>query len=477
MYWVGLPATGEPNTAQISWREELSILDSNPVSASKYILTGPRGDCKLKGMSYGGDPRYVRVTCPTCRAVLHPRVEKAGRRVRCPDCYSAVLVPQPSEAPAEPPPRDPGEYKVREAPGPPQATDDRSGDYFLTLCPTCQARLHPRRQQVGKRTRCPDCHTVFTIPPPPVEKKPKPLPPPKPYQMGETFARPPLEMELLTVQGRLEPEPPPPEVPRCWFVSGVLTFPWRASALPRWITLFLLLLPLELVLGVIWLVVQMDLSRLTTIVPLLAVPLAWLTLWSGSYAAACFLAIVQDTGSGNVDIHNWPEGDWRERVAPLAYLAMQLVFTAAGASTVASVAGLLAGATWAGVVMAMLAIFLFPFLLLSAMEADTPLWPYSPVMWRSLGHSFGAWLIVYLESIMLVAAIAGLIGLGIVWAPVAAALLVAPLLAALVFVLGRLYGRLAWRIGQHETGHRNKRRKKGRGKGTTPSVVAKVASS
>lgn len=410
-------------------------------------------------MSYNDDPRYVRVTCPTCRAVLHPRVEKAGRRVRCPDCYSAVLVPRPAEAAAPPPRRDPGEYKVREAPGPLQAQDRRADDYFLTLCPTCQARLHPRHSQVGKKTRCPDCDTVLTIPPPLVEKKPAPPPPPKPYLMGEASARPPVERELLTVQGRLEPEPPPPPPPRWWFASGVLTFPFRGTPLQRWISLSLLLLPLEFVVGVIVFVAQMGMNYVTTVVPFLAVPLAWLALWAGSYAAACFLAIVQDTGSGNDEIHNWPEGDWRERVAPLAYLCLQFIFTGAATSAVTMAVSFAAGRLWAAIGAAASATFFFPFFLLSAMEADTPLWPYSPVMLRSLRRSFGAWLIVYLESVAIVATVAGLLAAGLML-PIVTIVIASPLLGSSVFVLARLYGRLAWRIGEQETGRRKKRVKK-----------------
>ncbi len=418
-------------------------------------------------MASSNDPRYVRVTCPTCRAVLHPRVEKAGRRVRCPDCYSAVLVPQPAEAVPEPPRRDPGEYQVRDAAAPPQPESTRNDDYFRVLCPVCSARLHPRRRHTGKKTRCPDCDTVFTIPPPPVETKPNAPPPVKPYPMGQAVERPPVEMELLTVQGRLEPEPPPPEVPRHWFASGVFTFPWRGEALARSINLSLLLLPLELLLGVILFLAQINMSYITTVVPLLAVPMAWLALWAGSYAAACFLAIVQDTGSGSGEIHNWPEGDWRERVAPLAYLSVQILFTGAAASVVAIAVGALVGQIGAAIAIAVTVPLLFPLFLLSAMEADSPLMPYSPVMVRSLWRSLGGWLTVYLESLGLLTLVGGLLAAGLIWAPMLAIVVASPLLTTAVFVVARLYGRLAWRIGQQETGRRKRRKKK-----STPPAVS-----
>ncbi|MEX0712043.1 MAG: hypothetical protein WD278_06815, partial [Pirellulales bacterium] len=110
-------------------------------------------------MTYSDRPRErVEVVCPTCRARLNPRVEWAGRSVRCPDCHSAVLVPHPRPAqPAPPPRRNAGEYGVRD----PAKAAAEPPEIYLVVCPQCRARLHPRLDQVGWRARCPDCDTRF----------------------------------------------------------------------------------------------------------------------------------------------------------------------------------------------------------------------------------------------------------------------------------------------------------------------------
>lgn len=409
-------------------------------------------------MAASDERQYVRVVCSTCRAVLHPRVEKAGRHVRCPDCYSAVLVPRPT-APEKIKARPvPLEYGVRDAPGPPQTENDRSADVFPMLCPTCQARLHPRRAHVGKRARCPDCDTVFTIAPPPPPTVVKQPPPQRPYQMGEETDRVEVEHNFLVVQGGLPPEPEA-EVPHRWFISGVFTFPWTADAAARWLILSLLLVPAVLLAGLLMWLSSMGLSHGSHAIPLLAAPMAWLTVWSGSYAAACFLAIVQDTGSGNVVVHSWPEGDWRERTVPFMYVTLHLLFAGAAAAALTSPFYFAVDRAWLGLVMVASVNFFFPFFLLSAMEADTPLMPYSPVMLRSLWRAGGAWLLVYIESVGVMAAAGGLL-IGLALAAPWLSLVASPfVLAALVFIVARLQGRLAWRIGQIEIGRRKRRRK------------------
>jgi DNA-directed RNA polymerase subunit M/transcription elongation factor TFIIS len=429
---------------------------STAINHGRDLPTGA-GGLKLAGMAAADEHQYVRVVCSKCRAVLHPRVEKAGRHVRCPDCYSAVLVPRPPAAEVAKARPVPLEYAVRDAPDVPQPGEDRSADFFPMLCPKCQARLHPRRKHVGKRARCPDCDTVFTIAAPPPPTAVKQAAPQRPYQVGEESERAEVEHNFLLVQSRLPPEPEP-EVPRWWFVSGVLTFPWSGDAVGRWLILSLLIVPAEVVGGLIVWILGGGMSQGTHAVAMFAVPMAWLTVWSGSYAAACFLAIVQDTGSGNDIVHNWPDGDWRDRLVPFVYIGLHLVLASVAAAGLASPLYFGMGQAWLGMAMMAVVNFLFPFFLLSAMEADTPLMPYSPVMLRSLWRSAGAWLLVYVESVGVMAAAAGLLLLAF-GAPWLALVALPFVVAAVVFVLARLQGRLAWRIGQAEIGQRKRRKK------------------
>jgi DNA-directed RNA polymerase subunit RPC12/RpoP len=411
-------------------------------------------------MTQGDDPRYIRVVCPTCRAVLHPRAEKAGRRVKCPDCYSAVLVPQPPEPEAAPKIRDPGEYGVRDVLAPARPEKD-SADFFLVLCPTCQAHLHPRRSHAGKRARCPDCDTVFVVPQPPKAEAKPPPPAPGKYTVGEEPKRERADFRTLIVEREPAPEPiAPPE--KWWFAAGVFTFPWRPGAWQRWLSLAMLLVPAQFMAGVVALVAGVfdEGNKAAALIPFLTVPLVWLWIWAISYAAGCFLAVVQDTGSGDDEVSNWPEGDWRDRVGTMLYIGLHLGFAVTGGLALGWPIGNLYGPIWMWLSVALATNFLFPLFLIGSMEADTLLVPYSPLIFRSVWKGFFGWLIVYLESLVVVALAAALLIAGLRWAPLATILLGSPLLATPIFILARLYGRLAWHIGQAKTNRPPRKRKR-----------------
>lgn len=412
-------------------------------------------------MAAGDDPRYVRVVCPKCRAVLHPRVEKAGRHVKCPDCYSAVLVPQP--AAPEPPAkrREPGEYGVREALAPARSEAD-SADFFPMLCPTCQARLHPRRSHSGKRARCPDCDTVFVVPPPPAVQKGKAPPSPGQYGMGHESKRAEVEFHYLTVERVTAPEPEPLAPPdNGWFIRGVFTFPWWPGAWARWMILAMLFVPALFMTALIWLIAGPEgLGKMATLAVYLILPLMWTWVWALSYAAACFVAVVQDTGSGNDEVSSWPEGDWRERVVTMLYVGLHLGFAVAAGSALAWLVGMYYGPQWGALITVAVANFLFPLFMLSSMEADTLLIPYSPVMYGSLVKMVGGWLVVYLEALAVVAFTGGVLAAGLVWSPILAFLAAPLLLSTAIFILARLYGRLAWRVGQAVTERKPRKKRK-----------------
>ncbi|HET6882965.1 MAG TPA: hypothetical protein VFI31_22540 [Pirellulales bacterium] len=408
----------------------------------------------------GEDPRYVRVVCSKCRAVLHPRVEKAGRQVRCPDCYSPVLVPHPPEPEATPKRRDVGEYSVRDEFAP-ERSKTADADLFLVLCPKCQARLHPRRQNAGRRARCPDCETVFVIPAPPKPEKVKTLPSPGKYVMGQEPKRAETEFHYLTVEREPEPEPLAPPT-RGWFIRGVFTFPWWPGAWARWTILSLLMVPALFMTGIVLWLAGGSVNQGTTAVPYLMLPLMWLWVWALSYAAGSFVAIIEDTGSSNDEVTSWPEGDWRERVLTMLYVGLHLGLALAAGAAVGWLVGLVSEPLWGAVASGMAANLFFPLFLLSSMEAGAMLTPYSPVMFRSLVKTPGGWAIVYAESLISLTLACGLLAVGGYWLPALTVFLAAPVLATVVFIEARLYGRLAWHVGQLETKSNTRKRKKKR---------------
>jgi hypothetical protein len=320
---------------------------------------------------------------------------------------------------------------------------------------------------VGKRVRCPDCEVVIVVPPPPKPEKVKELKSPGRYRVGAEPVRVEVKPELLLVQGTLPAEPPPADPPRWWFASGVFTFPWRRSALGNWLTLSMFLVPLVMFLGA-GAYLMYGLNKFgSSLLAYLIIPLAWSFVWSMSYAAACAMSIMQDTAAGEDDVTQWPEESWRERIAPLVYIAFEFFLGAALAAALGWPIGLMFGPLWGGLTVFVLTSVTFPFFLLSAMEADSPMTPYSPVILGSVPKLWWAWLLVGFESLLVVPFVAGLALLTGLLSPVLPVFVGPPLLAAGIFIVARLYGRLAWRIGEWEA-ERQRRKKKRKKKPKSP---------
>ena len=170
----------------------------------------------------------------------------------------------------------------------------------------------------------------------------------------------------------------------------------------------------------------------------------WLSIWSFSFAAHCMLAIVEETSAGADQILSWPESDWREWMWHFLHVGYVLAVSISLGFVLGQLAGLWlpqGGWVWP------LAVFLlFPILLLSSVDANSPFVPLSRRVRRSLIRVGWAWLIVYVLSGLLWAAL-----LGALWGlaelhEFLAPVLGAPLLAAALLIYARLLGRLAWRV-------------------------------
>ncbi|HYW78792.1 MAG TPA: hypothetical protein VE890_04410, partial [Thermoguttaceae bacterium] len=90
------------------------------------------------------------------------------------------------------------------------------------------------------------------------------------------------------------------------------------------------------------------------------------------------------------------------------------------------------------------ALVLFPIMLLSVLEANSPMMPLSKHVWRSLLRVWRAWGCFYIETTLLGTAAAGLI-LGLAYVSVWLAVPLAPAaLVAAAMIYFRLLGRVAW---------------------------------
>jgi hypothetical protein len=325
-------------------------------------------------------------------------------------------------------------------------------EYLTVVCPTCHARMHPRSEHAGKKVICPDCGKKLPIPT--VEEVLAEIAAarrylPTPEEIGEYSVGEPVETarpstRFLEKQAEIKSEPAAPPPPKWFLLSGVFTFPWHRDVILRWIflscgfTLVGIIPTLAFVLtGGIgigpWLVMAFA-----------ALPMIWLFIWTGSYAAACCLQVLEDTAAGNATILEWPEPNWRDWAGQFFHLIYLGLMSAAPGYGIDRLLGGVSG--YPGLATAASVWFAFPVCLLSSI---TSIFPWMPIAWpivRSLVTSWWCWAAFFVESALLGAAwlVPLVIGLGA--APVVTMLLNGPALAAVCLIYSRLLGRVAWHI-------------------------------
>lgn len=281
-------------------------------------------------------------------------------RGRCPECGMRIEALRPRVQPAVPASRDDESGLVpldEEWPEPAQYMEDSgTAQYGMAATPanwsTEPASPVPPRPEgydlVGGNS--------FT---------PAPLAPGDPPDAGMAPVTSPITYQLSKAE--LEPlrEPPPPSFT---FFSGIYLFPWYPDNLAGWFYLVVDLTVMNLLGCVIHLLAQM--LHASEFVAAFALPLSIplvliLGLWSGAYAAVYFLAIVDDTAAGNNRV---PRPQWTvfEGIAKLGYVVWILAWSflpfAAG--------GLLKVSLESSLGLALLAVVLFPTLLLSSLGAN-----------------------------------------------------------------------------------------------------------
>ncbi len=234
-------------------------------------------------------------------------------------------------------------------------------------------------------------------------------------------------------------EDPPPE----WtFFSGVTDFLIRPEVAIRWVYSSLGVC----VMG--WLI-AMCLHFYATFpmaLPFFVLPLIWITIMALSYLAANNMAILLETAGGNDKVDGWPEPDFRDQATDLIYLSFIAIVAGVCSFFISGFLGILIGGGWK---LSLAVLFLlYPIILLSTLEANSPFVPLSLPILRSLKTVHWAWGVFY--------ALAG--GLLLVWfwplfwlreqsgwMQFFGMIFLAPLIAGWGLLYGRLLGRLAWR--------------------------------
>lgn len=327
--------------------------------------------------------------------------------------------------------------------------DNDIPEHITVVCPTCNARMHPHPKYAGKKIKCPDCFVgvrVPTLEEARTQHKPRTLRTAKnlkPYKLNAPAETKHVKLDYLMAQAEIREEPPPPP-PRWTFFSGVFTFPWKKDVIVRWLFLSLGCTAVGLVGAIILLLSKSIGGYIGIVLAFFALPVIWLSIWTFSYAAACCLAVIEDTAAGNDKITSWPDPNWRDWAARLIYLSYLGMVVGVVAYGVGQLAGMLSGQyLWP---MAASFFLLYPFVLLSSLETNSPWQPVSLPILKSLLVLWWGWLLFYVEAALIAVVWLGPVVLGGLRFPLLTALLTGPILAAVMLICARLLGRLAWRV-------------------------------
>ncbi len=408
--------------------------------------------------------RPERFACPACGASLRLPAAPTKGRSACPKCKAVIDLPVGC-SPAMPA----SDYAVggRDQPS-------ESLEVFLVVCQTCQARLHPRVDQVGTKIICPDCHVAMIVPPPP-----SPTAPVAPWveEHGEfdVGAAPPRPEVDRSHQVPREPVTTPPtviDVPRLWFLRGVLTFPFTPEPLIRLLGIAAGLALFGTILAVPAMMAESVGLPGGFFIGMFVVDALVLLVPTMMFSAACYLAIIPETATGAASVEAWPEvsiGDWAGPAMLLLYFAgLSLAAAGAAQSPLAATIGygIVPWAVFVGV-----GLFVFHLLVLAGFEAESPMFPYDERMFQSVLHLWHAWLVTWVMSILVWGACIAAIALAASAAWLLGVLVESLLIPTAIFIDARLVGRLAWRIGEWDAA-RQRRRKKKKKKRVAPAEAA-----
>jgi DNA-directed RNA polymerase subunit M/transcription elongation factor TFIIS len=416
-----------------------------------------------------------------CQTRLFGRQNQIGQPLKCPDCGAETILkaPVPEKAKATPAALEGDQYELWDADAAPLPDEIRAAQpkYIAVVCRVCGTLMHATESQIGQELTCPDCATRTKVVSPPAPRATRDVlaSDSEDYQLDEAFApveRPPViqleykgmlyeqerEAELTRdaanaargrkvrpttdVRGR-------PIMPRWPLLSGFVPFLFSLGVLVRWFALSAIG-GLAIVLGSFGIgsigagdsEVSTDMSAVSGVY-FLAIGCVIGIFWVAAFASI-FIAVVTESSEGNDQVHHWPPPSPAEWLPELIYfLVAAFASSFPGWLLAQSVAS---DANTRALSVAGSAVLFFPIMMLSQLDIGSPFAIISRKVLASTVRFPFSWLLLYLESGLLVT------GCILVHPFTAGALRIAalllPLSVAAALVYARLLGRLAWKLAE-----------------------------
>jgi DNA-directed RNA polymerase subunit RPC12/RpoP len=411
---------------------------------------------------------HISFACRSCGRQLQAAQSQAGNRVVCPGCHRSVAVPPAATGELSPPVADGNNDDRPLEPCAPE--DDALSLPYVHIsfpCAGCGARLQTALSQAGGRVACPSCGAPNNVP----------LATAAPagatvegeddgdLEVCDPIIRPPISSygdhvtDLPEVaagasedrrgqpRGRRDVLAEGPPSLRRTFFSGVLSGAFCRIAWQRWLALSMALAcVLYLLAEAVTLASSTSGKQWFLSLIFGALGAATGLLWT-SLMTVSSLTILQETAEG-IDAIEWPGAVWIDWIQDTFYVTNSTSLSAlAGLGIDRLLEQVGYRLVWSGPVTIF---FLLPIVLLSMLETDSPVVPFSLPVLRCLAKRWWAWGLAYLETGILV------FGAGWAAAQVLArggyyfgAALLPPLLVAAIMVYARLWGRLGWFCTQH----------------------------
>ena len=325
----------------------------------------------------------------------------------------------------------------------PAIKNELAEEYRIT-CKTCGTPTYVKAKQAGRTIKCVDCYSSISVPPPPkVKKKPAAMPEPKAMAMqsSSTSSRQPEPFrksaeQLLAAAEAAEIDTPPPNYDNPdvgqWLKSvfGIFT---DSGVLVHWLIFSMIAaIPTYIAIRSEQVILIGGLFPFAAIV--------------GSLVAACGFAVLESVANEQDSVSSWPVFD------PFSWLGQLFLVSAAAAVPlvpVAAIFGMIFGPSLLLVLFGLLAIYLlFPFVLLSMIDMDSPFAPFSPEVARSVTRCQEAWGALYFSSGILFLALFLLIAAMYSMVGTAGIILSITATVGVIFVYFAMIGRLAYAIGQ-----------------------------
>ena len=477
---------------------EAPKVSTPPGAAEKHEVYEVRPDDAARD-----DRAYVTVLCPLCHTRMYATEDEIGQKMTCPDCGTNTTVARVVEFTSQEEEMQPVEFDGSTEYGvhdgdyrPPADYREANRAQIPVVCPLCHTRMHAEESQIGLTVVCPDCQTETLVPAAP-DRQPEPEPQdvgeydvgkpsevfyPKYAQMldkpldepetpcGEEARRPspprtkPKPRESRPARTAKAPKPPAgradgdkagPSEGKAIRLSGksptfgsMFTFLAYPTVWPHWLMLgmaatvvaFVPLFAVDLAGGPGGTVT----SRFTLIAIEVAQAVAMLlgVLWAGMALPAC-LIILEETAAGTDAIEEWPDFGSLFCLANIQAVS-SLAYSAVIGHLIGQFPRTIGAPSWLGIPVGVF--FLFPIILLSLLERSSLVNLFSPKIAGSLVLNWWAWLLFYVQSILLLAALL------LVVMPCSrvlgswAALIVGPWFTAIWMMYFRLMGRLAWHV-------------------------------